>query len=66
MPDRYGDRAIKERVVEKTTSGRFITLLSVMMAYLYMVASGQITGDQALSIVTLVIGYYFGAKGSKE
>lgn len=66
MSNGHSNRKIRERVVAQTTSGRFLALLAVLMSYLYMVADGSITGDQALSIITLVIGYYFGAKGSKE
>lgn len=56
----------KEQAQIKAMSGRWLALLAVLMAYLFMVAKGTLGAEQAMSVVTLVIGYYFGGKGKTE
>lgn len=43
-----------------------IMTLSLTIGFLILTANGQITGDQFLTIFTMIVGFYFGVQSTKS
>lgn len=46
-------------MLDKLTSGRFIFTVISALVFAQMAISEKISGDQAMSIIILIIGFYF-------
>ena len=46
-------------MLSKLTSGRFIFTVISALVFAHMAVVGKLSGEQAMSIVTLVIAFYF-------
>lgn len=50
---------MKERIVKKLTSARFLMAIILTVVLSYMAIIGKISGEQFTPLVTMVIAFYF-------
>ncbi|MGL4107268.1 hypothetical protein [Clostridium sp. LP20] len=50
---------MKERLIRKLTSARFLMSIILTVVLSYMAIRGTITGEQFVPLVTMVIAFYF-------
>ncbi|MGL4108309.1 hypothetical protein [Clostridium sp. LP20] len=50
---------MKERLIRKLTSARFLMSIILTAVLSYMAIRGTITGEQFVPLVTMVIAFYF-------
>lgn len=50
---------MKERIVKKLTSARFLMAIIFTLVISYMAITGTITGEQFVPLATMVVTFYF-------
>lgn len=60
-----GDEKMKERIA-KLIDVKSIMTLSLTGGFIALTCSGEIAGDQFLTIFTIIVGFYFGTQSLKK
>lgn len=59
-----GGRSMKEKIV-KLIDVKSIMTLALTGGFIGLTCAGEITGDQFLTIFTMIVGFYFGTQSQK-
>lgn len=50
----------------KLSSGRYAWCVGCLLLFVYLAGTGKIPPEQVMSLVTLVVGFYFGQQNQRE
>lgn len=55
-----------EKIIDRLVSVKSIVTVALTAVFAYLAITGAVSGDQFLTVFTVIIGFYFGTQAEKR